>query len=886
MVHQWVSAPRLAIDYSATDTINDITQETGLVSGVDGPTTSFQNEVNAVISEPAVPSRGHNSDARDWASMTIRDMVSQPILLQTFNAGLGSWSKTQLHLPTAIFEASPFIKDKLKGYYGLKADITIRMVVNSDKHTQGRLIMFHSPPVPQNMVTHNFFNHTYDHQVMTQLPNVQLDINTETEAILKVPWCGPYAFFNLLKQESGWGSVTIRRLLPLRGSEISVSLFASFDNVELIGPTSTKTYYSQGNLNLDTPFATADENRIPYKRTRKESVFYHSFRLMQHFLCYKDTIYKSQSNLDMEKKNTPLSARLSTLSSVATAAAGVPLLTSIFEPVAWATAISSKIMSAFGYSKPLSTKSAEVRVVQTLPGINHHDGVDWAETLALSGQACVQGDPNLGATRQDEMSIKFLTQVKSSIHRFQWATTDIAGTKLISIPLSPKHMSARSGHWASGDAFVAHPINFISQTFEFYRGSFEITLVFSKTIFHTGRLMLVYEPGNRHEYAKAAELVGSIDEVNPCQKDIVDIRTSNSISVVCPFMAPTPYLHRGAPYGFLHVFVVNPLVRNTENVNAIVDIMVFAKGTDDWEFNGPTEPLVWPFKGNRVAPASGSSEFDRYTHPKDEGIFESQGGLELDPGDAVGISKPIGTCQYPTENMSSAPLCMGERVLSVKQMMMRSKEVSKSGRNMVKDPFGIDPFFSNYTVQTFAAQNPEVLARPYYDWMSYFGSLYAFNRGGVILTVVNNTPFLHGVSLNVEGTAYEDRPVEYKSQHDLQIVKHIPAGESCRLYIPPYQRGLCRYTYPSRLIDGALEVVSRRDAGVSNTRLRFFRVPAPGIEPVETAQIPQGIMLFRSAAEDTQFGFFTGVPLMMTAQTDSGVIDHDHAYYEASSADF
>lgn len=877
------------------DTINDITQETGTVSGVDGPTTTFQNEVDAVISKPAVPSRGHVPSQKDWGSMTIKDMVEQPILLQTFNAGEASWSKTQLHLPTAIFEASPFIKDKLKGYYGLRADIVVRMVVNSDKHTQGRLIMFHSPPVPQNMVTHNMFNHVYDHQQMTQMPNVQLDVNSETEAILRVPWCGPYSFFNLLRQESGWGAVTIRRLLPLRGSEISVSLFAAFENVELFGPTSTKTYYSQGALCLDTPFNLSNEpvtarkdTEIPYTRTRNQSVVHHAFRLMQHFLCYKDTIYKSQSNLDVERKNVPLSSRLSSLSSIATVGAGIPLLTSICEPVAWASAIASRVMSAFGYSKPLSTKSAEVRVVAKLPGIVHHDGVDWGETLALSNQACVSLDPNLGPTTQDEMSFKFLTQVKSSLHRFEWGVTDVAGAKLMSIPLSPGHLTAKSGHWASGNAFVAHPINFISQAFEFYRGSLEITLVFSKTIFHTGRLMLVYEPGSRHEYFRMPELVTTLDDVNPCQKDIVDIRTSNSITVTCPFMAPTPYLHRNSPYGYLHVFVVNPLVRNSENVNATVDVMIFAKGCDDWEFNGPTEPLVWPFKGNRATPTSGTSPNDRYTVPlpEFEGTFESQGGLELDAGESVGISKPIGTCSFPQEDTKHAQLCMGERVLSVKQMMMRSKIISNTCRNMVKDPFTVEPFFSNQLYAAYQTGSPELRKVSYFDWVSYFGSLYAFNRGGMMLTVYNNTPFPHSVYANVESLPSDESDVDYQSSHDMQLCKYVFPSESARLYIPPYNRGLCRYTYSGRLIDGSNEIVSRRDAGVSNTRLRFLREPAAGVARDDTSTTTEGLMLFRSAAEDTQFGFFCGTPLLVTAQTPSGTYDQFHGFYQASSSDF
>jgi hypothetical protein len=179
---------------------------------------------------------------------------------------------------------------------------------------------------------------------------------------------------------------------------------------------------------------------------------------------------------------------------------------------------------------------------------------------------------------------------------------------------------------------------------------------------------------------------------------------------------------------------------------------------------------------------------------------------------------------------------------------MRSKLVSIGSHDMSPDPFGVDHIYSKAPIFDGAAHVG------YRDWHSYYGSLYAYNRGGVVLTYHNR-----GFKPMVVGLAIRDKlgmspAAGISDKGDLLQSAYVDTGEAVRLYVPPYNRGYCRVSYDS--VRAAMGDPGHHDPGVSLVRVYTQSVGSSLGEDDVIANI------WRCSAEDTQFGYFIGVPLM------------------------
>lgn len=328
----------------------------------------------------------------------------------------------------------------------------------------------------------------------------------DTEVTLRVPHRGPYTHFDVQNNRFNTGTFFISNILPQRGNPVPATVYFSFEDIDLLGPTSlTQTGYQSG-LHIE------------------------------------------------EQTKKPLSEKVKEIGSVMTVAGNIPILGSYIQPMAWATAVAGNVLSAFGYSKPCTTTTPEVYKERAIPKLNHSDGTDWAEQAAMTTTTGVKVTDQIGLTTADEMSIAFLVGIKSQIHRFTYSTLTLAGSKILTFPLSPAHMKSQYAADVGGvigDAEIMHPMCFVQNMFAAYRGSIEVTLDISKTIFHTGRLMVVFEPiGSDYPGTVAQEHQSRITDIASavnCHKDIIDLRSGNTFSFKFPFTSFTPYLQNGVP---------------------------------------------------------------------------------------------------------------------------------------------------------------------------------------------------------------------------------------------------------------------------------------------------------------------------------------------------
>jgi hypothetical protein len=750
----------------------------------------------------------------DYSSLSIHELLSQPVPVLTGvftppDAGVLAFNSHD-----RILVESPFHLEKLRGYHGLRASVTLRLVVNADKYTQGTVCVSFLPATIETTERRS------DHRHVTQLTHVELDFNTDTEVSLTIPHRGPYTHFDLIERRYNTGIFLITTTLAHRGNPVPYTVYMSYSDVDLQAPTST--------------FQVTYEAGDQFKSSRKKKISFHEEEKAEHPGSWSKALAK--------------------VSSVMTTASAVPILTPLTEPLAWASGVASGVASVFGWSRPIRDTTPIVYVQRDVAKLTHVDGEEYAEPLAQTTLAQVRATDQIGLTSQDETSFAYLCGIKSQIFRFAYGVSTPTGTKLFTLPLDPGHMFADSGFPAavSGNqqsAVIAHPMFYIANLFGYYRGSLGVCVKLSKTIFHSGRLMVVFEPfytdtgGMNLPFPQPR--VNTIADAINCHKDIVDIRSGDEFSFSFPYTSPTPYKPVGLPYGYMHVFVLNQLVRNDTAVSDQIDVGIRVHACEDIEFAVPTDPVYWPL---RVSGTDDSEPFGGDARTLDTVLYES--GLEV--RDTTLVEKPIGSSMTPSATVSMAELAIGEKLLSLKQVAMKSKIVEKFGGTKLaqRDPFVVDQFY--------ASSIGEAGFKQWFDFYSYVGSLYLYGRGGVILTIHKDG----GVPMAITHTMFPDPSslvprAPFGEYRNMLLLKNGAGAD--RVYIPPYDCSFVRYNHstPGTIAPGLVPAVFKQ-AGFSQTFLQLHTLVNSGLEVSN-----QEYQIYRAAAEDTQFGCFIGVPYLI-----------------------
>lgn len=746
---------------------------------------------------------------RDYSTLTLNELLCTPIAVAEGNLTSANPIQISLQSHSTILTKSAFMLSKLKGFLGIRATVVCRLVVNADKYTQGRLAVSYKIQQTENAVER------LDHRHVTQLPHVTLDLNTETEVSLKIPHRGPFTHFDIAEGRYNTGVFQVTQLLPHRGNPYSFTIYMNYEDIDLIGPT-------------------------------------------------HNTTVQYQSGLAVEQKNTLLSEKVMKLSSVVSSFGNVPLLTSYVQPLAWAMGVASKVMSAFGFSKPTANKSPDIFHHRDRPGYNTTDGVDTAEPLAMTLTSSVKVDPYLGLTAVDEMSIKYLTGINSVVVRNVWNSSAVSGTLLYRWNLCPWGMKSNYNlpQNALTDAMIPHPIAFLSDLFEKYRGSMTFTIDFSKTIFHSGRILVVFVPSTSNlrridlvpdKLADSSTFTTFLESTRNCHKDIIDLRKGNKFVLNFPYVALTPYTNVEHGYGIVHMYVLNQLVASDASVPPQIDYSISVKAGEDFEFAVPAVPRYFPYE------KVGNSPVEPLYPKKTTQMATYQSGLETTNNTI--IDKCVGGSVPSKESIVYAEHCIGEKILSVKQIAMRSKvffTINDTPAELPWSPFYVDTFMDasmrSLQVWSNTVTTPYTgIVRPcahMYDFYSYIGNMYAYVRGGVVITIEAQA----GVATYF-GLINDHYRNKGKSYGEWNLVLKTSDSQAQRAYIPPNSNSSTRYTVRTPLIP-----VPTADSKGDYTTSYGYSCPTMNV--TNLSGDPVSATLSRCAADDTQFGGFRGCPFI------------------------
>lgn len=703
--------------------------ESSLNASVSGTTETtqqiltFVNEGASVdtsalpLQTPTVPQSVKDATLTQSTRHDVTTFLQRPIILTNVSWGITDIPNFELYsanFPEALI-ANTMYREKMEGFLGLRGTLIVRVQVNSQPFQQGRLLLGYVPyaqyiPAKASLATASLTG-------STGCPHVDLDLSTATEMILRVPYCSPHVFYNLVTGQGSFGLVFLKVYSPLismDASDVDITVFAHLENVELVVPTGAPVYTGSG-PNL--------ESKIRELRFAKSEEQARSIMTWDHKHNTAPTFAQSGEEAQSQTSGwiTQASQGFSTAFG-GLANSKLPLIATASDWASKIFKVGQHIAASFGWSKPSLLSNIQLSKLSTGRYMQNAIGEDACNSMGLNPNNRI-APFSFSGTKLDEMSLAYIASTPNFLYSFQWQNSNLPNDVLYHTFLSPQTTRVDLG--VPGFSVPTH-LHFVASAFRLWRGSLVYTFKVVKTKFHSGRLRFIYVPG-----FFGSTLVGV--QVEKCLSFVMDLREQSEITVTIPYENTRPWLNMDSYevspaendnsffLGTLYVIVLNRLVA-VSTVSPLVNILVEVNGSSDMRFAVPVHPKYYAARGYEPVVAQSGDELTR---------ADAQLGKRLHEFDTV-IDNG-GTAEH---------LCTGEEVRSIKQLMHRFGLFSAI-RSDVTAPLGFvpgDPTQNFMVVCPYAMaraidpnSNPGTTTSPTLrvDWVDYFSLPFVFARGAM-----------------------------------------------------------------------------------------------------------------------------------------------------------
>lgn len=630
----------------------------------------------------------------------------------------------------------------------------------------------------------------------TQVPTVRLYLNDTSEMEMEIPFISPNLFHDLMNGAGDWGVVYFDVESPLKTGATGSSS-CSYTVLMCMDPSTVELLNPTYNV---APF--------PMSAYRADGIIMNKMKMT--------TRRKTEAQA---AASGPLSSALSLVSAGAKAAGSlVPSLSAVTMPISWVAAVGSKTLSAFGYSKPMDDKAVQRTLGTTNPYFANCDGIQTATNAGIIMGNQVQCLPGFAGSSADEMSLSYLVSRETYHTQFNWADDTTQGTAMLEIPMRPTYFQTiLVGPPVST---LAGPLGYLTNFFYYYHGSIKLTFRFAKTERHQGRMVVAFYPGTTITsdpgYANIAY----------APQEVIDIATGSEWTFTFPYTSQKYYEQCGTQYGRVIVYVMNELSGDSTVANNI-DCLVYVSAEPDFEFAFPRVN-----NGSIVSPGV------------DEGIIKNKAGKFQ----RKHVHVTVGNSSTTDQGVEYAAVCQGEKILSIKQLLMVPCQVPLL-ISTANQYYKMRPFTIGVTTDATAAGTGEWAG----DTWSQFAPLYAMSRGGLILSVGEGTTQLDHcwwVQPNVNDDTASITGSNTAPGSLTAARRSISRDKYSSVYVPQYTQNQCRLNRVStwRAATGTPEPVDQYSARsllyLAGRNAAFSTMPD----------------IYRAAADDTQLGFFLGVP--------------------------
>jgi len=789
-------------------------------------TTNFHNDAGmrqATISNPLDLSPTFYKDPESLEGTSLAFYLGRPIILQQGQLDINDTATTftALAMPQYMLTKAIYA-DKPRGRLGFRATMVFRLVVNAERFHQGRYMLTYCPLGGSRYGTSQKGNawvnkHSATLRQRSQLPKVEFDLNCDSEVTLRVPYASVYDFyqFSWANGATGIGSWGVLRLFPYSNLALSggssncdYTIYGHFEDIEFVGFSDTQITAQSGN-----PFAS--------------------------------TVTKRSSITANEAKRNGVGPIQSMATSVAKAArylAPVPVLTNFAGSAAWAADIIANVASVFGWSAPLNVEKASRMMITNYAYYGNANKVDNSLPLALTTDNEVVVAPGFSSTNDDELDLVRMASIPAYWAAVPWATSYIVGYELATYTISPNTFFSTATYQTQTYASFT-PLAYVAKFFNEWRGSIVFKIKVVKTEFHSGRLAFAYYPPGY-----TARNLTSSDYVH---RDVIDIRMHSEITLTVPYSAPTSYISKSNPSasdnGQLSIFVLDRLVAPS-NVSSTITLLIEVAGGPDIEFAVPVTSL----------PATSAVDY----------TVQSADPFSVNSDCAI-VNKPIGVASVPTYQLDTSQICIGERITSFRQLLKRYSNIYKATWESTSAFLRILPY-ANVTTATSGGTDTVPI---YGDLYSELSNIFMFSRGGVRFKVFDNIAsgpttgittlssaanFNNAtVAMNLGSTSSATNtvtPLALLVNNSQYVISDLERNKAIEVAVPQYHFNKSRNNSEQVVTVGSAASTAYTSDLVLCCSLSsdLTSTTVPWVAPY----------VFRSGADDCNFGLFISIPPM------------------------
>jgi len=741
----------------------------------------------------------------------IKDFLGKPYLLGSILWGSSSGANSNLFytdIGPLLTTVVPW-EIKTRGFELIRGTFNIRVQINADPFQQGRALLHYIPNYATRFLLDPYFSKRTNYNLMMkfQHPHLELDCH-DTASIMSIPYVSPSPYYDRKEQTYDWGRVYLDVVAPIESGAAAgnknaeITIFGYWTDVDLAAPI------------------------VPQGRS-----------------------YSARKGKDLEKKEETLkiSQGLSIVSSVASSLSAIPMINPIMTTVAWISRTASEVASAYGWSKPRVNTAPVIMAQQTYRYVGTSDGPDISVPTSLIHDNQIAMTNEYSITDEDEMSLKFLLKIPTYMGYITWTTGSTSNTQLYTAALSPQSLSVPIidgpvlGHTAT--AASGAPLYYLSNFFNYYRGSINVHLKFVKTIFHSGKLLITFTPVNLP--TTAPDVSTSIYSL----REVVDIREQSEITLNLPYMLHRPYLDPDQAMGTLRVMVLNDL-RCPETCAQDVQMLIFYTAGDDFEFQVPT-----------CSTNCGTSIYTPQSRSYTETIVNT--GI----GDS-GVKE--------TSTMYSSK-SIGEHFLSIKQLLNRNTQLQPrvadawTGTSYTIYPWFVVGSQLNPTTGALSAENYAA------DAFSWLAPMYTYFRGKARVLLLSGG-IGNGVTTHANTTNFFKKTTNYGYKVDTSATN--PIGRNVLVTDNP---GVEKQPFQTPVPSGAMMSTIFQHVpyyckfpvsfvnvwqGFGNTGVNLFlsdeTIPTSAAQFTNASTFGGNTTFQRSFSDDFQLCFFLNCPPVLT----------------------
>lgn len=403
--------------------------------------------------------------AKTTSVVSVEEYLARPVQIGSGSIGVGDGPTTfgTIAPITTILSREP-ASYKMRGRFLLRGNLHVKLQINSNRFHAGRYILalvMHGgagSEVDQNKWVDM---HRYSKVQITQLPHIELDLSKDTEAEMVIPYVSQHA-----------GYVQSNNTVGKQFGDVGVLVFYPYHPLVTVAGSSTAPFFIWAWITE----AELDGAAIPQGGWEYQG---------------GDPIAEEQKAGGIG----PIQSSLIKVSQSMGILNAVPILSSITSTTAWAADILANVASVWGWSRP-SNLAVTKRIVQA-PGTFHACGdmADNSQPLSLSARNHVGVGAGFGGTDLDEMAIDYLKAIPTWFTTVTWADTAVMDDSLLLQKVSPTQFIVPYTD-AGKTNFNYSTVAYLGTLFNQWRGTLIFRLKLVKTEFHSGRLLILFNPIN------------------------------------------------------------------------------------------------------------------------------------------------------------------------------------------------------------------------------------------------------------------------------------------------------------------------------------------------------------------------------------------------------